>query len=143
MSTKPSYRGFTLFCSMPSPPPLRSMEVVELEEKDAGAISDGYHTFEELYTMRHLLFMSFLRGDASAWKSKTHRQDGKIEPCWDGWFLAGTVLRTNQDFTPRQISFHLPMAYWDLCHVKEVENAPEWDGHTSQDVINRLTEWLR
>ena len=30
------------------------------------------------------------------------------------------------------------MKYWDLFNVKELEKAPKWDGHTSDQAINRL-----
>ena len=29
--------------------------------------------------------------------------------------------------------------YWDLFDIEELERAPEWDGHTPTDAINRIT----
>ncbi len=108
-------------------------------ECDAGKVSDGYHTFEELYEHRCLLFLAFQslwRRDAlardQAWKSRRHH-DGTS---YDGWFIAGMALPQGQ------ISYHIPEKYWDLCDAPERETAPEWDGHTSQDVIERLRDWL-
>ena len=31
--------------------------------------------------------------------------------------------------------------YWNVFHVKELERAPEWDGHTPQEAIDRLQKW--
>lgn len=37
--------------------------------------------------------------------------------------------------------YHLPMSEWDNCKwANTLENAPEWDGHTSADVLKRLAE---
>lgn len=30
------------------------------------------------------------------------------------------------------------MKYWEKIKSYEITNAPEWDGHTSEDVINLL-----
>lgn len=38
----------------------------------------------------------------------------------------------------KQISYHLPIKYWDKVLCKEVEKADERDWHTSQDVLDRL-----
>jgi hypothetical protein len=115
---------------------------------DAGEVSDGYHTFNELYEHRHLLFcamsrLSFdlaFRGQREAlycWKAHTHWIDGKIEPVWDGWFIAGIEIGG------KMITYHLPIEYWNLFNGIEREQAPPHDGHTSQDVIDRLREWLK
>ena len=39
----------------------------------------------------------------------------------------------------KQITYHLPIAYWDETEFAEtLDLAPEWDGHTSDDVLERL-----
>ena len=40
----------------------------------------------------------------------------------------------------KQITYHLPARYWhEVCEFAEIlEKAPEWDGHTSDDVLKRL-----
>lgn len=39
------------------------------------------------------------------------------------------------------ISYHLPLSKWDECaFANEFEKAPEWDGHTSNDVLERLKQ---
>lgn len=110
---------------------------------DVGEVSDGYHTFNELYEHRYLLYcalsqMAALRREAPyAWKSKTHWIDGNLEPVWDGWFVAGIELGG------KMITYHLPLEYWDLFEGIDREQAPPHDGHTSLDVIERLKGWLR
>lgn len=106
----------------------------------AGQISDGYHTFDELYDHRCLLFLAFqalwnhqAEPFSGAWKAKKHADGSEFK----GWFIAGLTM------VQGQISYHIPMKYWDLCKALERENAPEWDGHTSQDVIQRLQDWLK
>ena len=109
-------------------------------ECDTGKVSDGYHTFDELYDHRCLLFLMFLEMNRSEppspnstmWKSRKH-SDGEA---WEGWFIAGVELKG------QPITYHIPDKYWDLCRVEERETAPVWDGHTSGDVITRLIGWL-
>ncbi len=101
-------------------------------------ISDGYHTFTELYEHRCLLFACLIstlvnEGFKQAWKSKQH-SDGTE---FDGWFIAGLDLPTGT------VTYHLPNNLWDLVYAPERNQAPVWDGHTSPDVIERLTNWLK
>lgn len=94
---------------------------------DPGEISDGYHTFNELYRHRYALFAvacKFLGG----WKSRLHA-DGTM---FDGHFIAGAE-------TPQgPVTYHMPIRVWGGFRCREFDRAPEWDGHTSQDVIDRL-----
>lgn len=100
-------------------------------------ISDGYHTFGELYEHRVALFIALCSvipygkytDNILVWKSKLHH-DGTS---YDGWFIAGIGKDKGQ-----QISYHLPISKWDDCVCDEYERAPEWDGHTSNDVLERL-----
>lgn len=106
-----------------------------------GQISDGHHTFDELYEHRHALFFALMlssSGDAETWMSKLH-DDGSS---FDGWFIAGIGLSTGP------ITYHLPMRLWDRfvsAGFDVLEKAPKWDGHTSNDVINRLytADWSK
>jgi hypothetical protein len=101
---------------------------------DRGSISDGYHTFDELYEHRHMLFISLCNAFwKESWRSKLH-EDGTMFD--GGWFIAGFEV-PNQG----QITYHLPIRLWDLLDCREVERAPKWDGHTAQDVIERLRRW--
>ncbi|WP_234923241.1 hypothetical protein [Salmonella enterica] len=55
-------------------------------KKDMGEVSDGYHTFNELYAHRVRLFSTLMNAfPESAWWSFQHH-DGEQ---WDGWVLAG------------------------------------------------------
>lgn len=109
---------------------------------DAGEISDGYHTFNELYEHRYLLFcgvaaLAWSKGRQYCWKSRTHWIDGNLEPVWDGWFVAGIEIGG------KMITYHLPLEYWSLFNGIDRLKAPPHDGHTSLDVIERLKEWLK
>lgn len=97
-----------------------------------GRVSDGYHSFDELYYHRCLLFCAFLKHHDS-WKSRLH-SDGSS---WPGWFVAGADLKG------KQITYHLPNEMWKLCPAMTVDRAPEWDGHDSSQVCDRIEEWLR
>ena len=95
-----------------------------------GDLSDGYHTFNELYHHRAVLFSVICNSNSDkAWKSK-HHGDGTM---YDDMFIVGIE-------TPEgQATYHYDMEpYWDMFNVKELPNAPEWDGHTPTDAINRI-----
>lgn len=99
------------------------------------SVSDSYHTFEELYSHRMLLYISLMKSYPHiSWKSKKHN-DGTG---FDGYFIAGMKLPTGN------VTYHIINKFWDLLsNIKELEVAPEWDGHTSNDVLNRLNEWCK
>lgn len=106
---------------------------------EPGEVSDGYHTFNELYEHRCLLFCMVAQVFAISniknwrtWKSWKH-DDGSDYP---GWFIAGLDLGAGT------VTYHLPASMWELYAGEYLDNAPEWDGHTSSDVINRLRNWL-
>lgn len=91
---------------------------------------DGYHTFGELYDHRIALWIAFCKFFGGVWRTKTHSDGSKIED----WFVLG--LGQKSGF---QITYHLPMKEWDRCGFAEtLDKAPEWDGHTSDDVLERL-----
>lgn len=103
--------------------------------------SDGYHTFKELYELR-LLYNAHLfnewakQGLYDVHKSQRHN-DGELCFGRDDYFIVVATLPTGQ------ISNHYPMSDWALFHCESVEKAKaQWDGHTSQDVANRLRQAL-
>lgn len=103
---------------------------------DKNKISDGYHTFGELYEHRIELFimMCIMYKRTSykyqIWKSQLHSDGSK----YDGWFILGIG-----DHPGKQISYHLPMSKWGECYFADtLSKAPEFDGHTSADVLKRL-----
>ena len=97
------------------------------EETDQ--ISDGYHTFDELYEHRHALFGIVCKLH-NGWKSKLHN-DGSF---FDDWFIAGCNLED------KQITYHLPLIFFDSFPAKKLKRAPVWNGHTSNDVIDILKD---
>ena len=104
----------------------------ELEAESIGKISDGYHTFEELYYHRMILFAVICNQNSrNAWKSKLHA-DGTM---YEDYFIVGVT-------TPKgDYSYHYHIDYWDKFDVAEIKKAPEWDGHKPED-IGRLFSLL-
>ena len=108
-----------------------------IESKLSGEIStkeitDGHHTFKELYKHRIILFCTLcnLLPEIS-WKSRKH-YDEENDPMFDENFIAGIN-------TPKGIAtYHIKLKYWDLFEVKEIEKAPKYDYYSSDDVITRI-----
>lgn len=100
------------------------------EETNKGEISDGYHTFNELYHHRAILFSVICNSNKElAWKSRLH-DTGDM---YDGMFIVGIE-------TPEgQATYHYDIEpYWDMFEVKKLQNAPKWDGHTPDEAIRRI-----
>lgn len=91
-----------------------------------GEISDGYHTFDELYYHRMILFSVICNTYKNkAWKSWKH-DNGTM---YDDYFIIG-ISTDEGDFT-----YHYHKKYWNVFKVKELVKAPVFDGHTSKDII--------
>lgn len=109
------------------------------EQIDTGLISDGYHTFNELYEHRHALMLALMKAvPQHSWFSRRHHDD---ELCFrDGeWFIVGAELPESGTVT-----YHLPMRLWGLAELTgaaELERGRPWDGHTANDVVHRLKAW--
>ncbi|KZM68152.1 hypothetical protein [Nocardia terpenica] len=107
---------------------------------ETGKISDGSHTFDELYEYR-CLYHAFAAnrwaqtGDYEVHRSRCHH-DG--EPCGDGeWFIV--VAETPEG----QVNNHYPLKHWDRFYrVPERDRAAEWDGHTPAQAAERLAKIL-
>ena len=106
--------------------------------EDKGEISDGYHTFNELYEFRKMYnaaaFNAWVKeGLYDVHKSKCH-SDGL--PCFNGgWFIVMAVLPGGQ------VSNHYRLEDWDLFQCPEEPFVKHhYDGHGAQDVLNRLEE---
>lgn len=99
-----------------------------------GDLSDGYHTFNQLYYQRCILFASLVRlNKDKSWKSFKH-SDGKY--CFDSngeWFIVGI------DTPLGSYTYHYEKKYWDLFECQELECGKEWDGHTEEDVTRLLS----
>ncbi len=116
------------------------MEKITIEVPKVGAISDGYHTFDELYEHRITLYIALCKQIASywdaecapnpVWRSQKHSDGSNIE----GWFVLGLYQDNNS-----QITYHLPNDRWDETEFAvSLEKAPDFDGHTSADVLERI-----
>lgn len=93
-------------------------------------ISDGYHTFDELYYHRMVLFSIICNEHKDiSWKSKQH-DDGTM---FDDSFIAG-ITTPQGDYT-----YHYHMDHWDMYDVRELEHAPKYDGHKPSDITRLLS----
>lgn len=95
-----------------------------------GKVSDGYHTFDELYHHRAVLFAVICNNNPElAWKSKLH-DTGDM---YDGMFIVGI------DTPKGQATYHYDIEpYWNIFNVQELDHAPKWDGHTPDEAIVRI-----
>lgn len=101
---------------------------------DVGKVSDGYHTFNELYEHRCLLFINLVMANQKhAFKTKRDQNKEK----WESWFILG--MRTPYG----QITYHIPKYYWSLVDVEVIDHNAEYDGHTAADVLTRLIDMAR
>ncbi len=130
------------------------MEVITIQRLDGpheisvlatNSVSDGYHTFGELYDHRITLFITLCRlynkheaktkwitGEphVGVWRSQKHSDN----TMFDGWFVMGMGTENGQ-----QITYHLPLSRWDETSFADtIGFAPVWDGHTPQDTLDRL-----
>lgn len=110
-----------------------------------GEVSDGYHTINELYRYRMLynaaffnaLYAEYSERDTAIGPIVKSRKHSDGELCFGGgWFIVVANLPTGQ------ISNHYRDEYWDLFKVLEVEQAPEYDGHTPAVAADRLEKYL-
>lgn len=115
-------------------------------------ISDGYHTFDDLYNHRMILtaaVCTLLKLENNwertsetsligrCYRSWQHHPDDA--PIFDGMFIVVIEL-------PRvgQISYHYNAEHWDKFSMCEtVQHAPKWDGHTAEDTITRIEDFIR
>lgn len=106
--------------------------------ENIGNISDGYHTFDELYEHRIQNFIALCKvlntRDGEYYRNDEHLTWRTIPV--DGWFVLGIHREKG-----KQITYHLPESKY-----KEVTNiailmkplGDNFDGHTSADVLERL-----
>lgn len=108
------------------------------ELKSTDDVSDGYHTFGELYEHRITLYIALCsciaesEFDKVVWRSKLHSDGSEFK----GWFVLGIWKEKGE-----QITYHLPLSKWkDTNFAETLEKAPEWDKHTSEDVLKRISD---
>ena len=104
-----------------------------------GEVSDGYHTFDELYNIRMLYNAAFFNELAKDNKYNVHKSkkhsDG--EECFGGgWFIVMATLPTGQ------ICNHYKLEDWDLFHCEERDCADICDGHDAKAGAKRLKAFV-
>jgi len=107
---------------------------------DKGEVSDGYHTFNELYEYRMLYNAAFFNTVALFGLYDVHKSRKHSDGCYpfgnSNWFVVMAELPTGQ------ISNHYEMKDWDKFQIPEKECANAWDGHTPKDVAERLAKYV-
>lgn len=116
-------------------------DIDQMPDDKKTELSDWYHSFKELYSHRVKLFIALCNAiigtlpkseEQTPWKSKNH---------WDGlamfewWFIAGIGYKKWETLT-----YHLPIEEWDNLRSVEIQKSPEFDGHTSEDVLTLLSK---
>lgn len=110
-----------------------------LEGFEENELSDGHHTFNELYEFRKMYNACLFNEWAAQGKFEVHkswRHNDGLE-CFPHsrhtWFIVSAKLPAGI------ISNHYKSDDWELFQVPEVENALfEYDGHTGTDVLERM-----
>jgi hypothetical protein len=125
------FEGERIICVPEAPDAVRIVAAM-----NRGLISDGYHTMDELYQHRRVLWVTLCRlvkhfdMGRMVWRSDKH-SDGSS---FAGWFVLGISAAQGQ-----QMTYHLPVTMWQQCEFAEtLDRAPEFDGHTPADVLERL-----
>jgi len=109
---------------------------------DTERISDGSHTFEDLYNHRIILYLSILglikdNPNYKVWYAHKH-SDGSV---WKGWIVVGVL----NILTTEQISYHMDSKYEYILasmNVLMLEFGLVWDGYSADDVLDRLLNWF-
>ncbi len=139
------FRNFFFLQPLNEQPPMEEFfnAFIEFLKKEkpgefhSGYISDGFHSFDELYAYRMAynaaLFNEFaLNGKYDAHKSLRHA-DGEL--CFGGgWFVVVAELPAGQ------ITNHYPVKDWEHFRIPEREKAAEWDGHSPGVALQRLLD---
>lgn len=99
---------------------------------DIEDLSDGYHTFRQLYYQRMMLFAAIVKQNKDkAWKSLRH-EDGEL--CFGGgWFIVGV------DTPEGSYTYHYEDNYFSLFDCEELACGKHWDGHTDKDVTRLMS----
>ena len=96
-------------------------------------ISDGHHTFDELYEQRMLYHAAWVNSAPSAYgshKSLNHNDGG---PCFGGGFF---VVSSR---VPGLVTNHYKLKDWDMFQIPAEPNELwEFDGSTPQDSLDHL-----
>lgn len=103
---------------------------LKAQEPITGETNDGYHTFNELYHHRAVLFSVIVANyHDRAWKSKKHH-DGTM---YEDMFIVGI------DTPAGQATYHYNInPYWDMFDCQVLDIAPAWDDHTPEQALERI-----
>lgn len=117
-----------------------------------GSTSDGYHTFDELYEHRTGLLASLcnltasclyhfgLEDDLHRFVFKSwHHHDGDM---YDGMFIVGINCAQRPNELAKWATWHCEGEWWDRFDIPELDRAPEWDGHTPADALERVVGYF-
>lgn len=113
-------------------------KIETLKDSDVEKISDGYHTFEEVYDLKMMYNATLFNlwaelGKYDVHKSKLHN-DGE-KPFGGGYFIVVAKLPKGQ------ISNHYKLEFWDLFKIPtEPKVKFKFDNHTDKTVISRLKD---
>lgn len=113
-------------------PPAQPDGYVKIPDTGIDDLSDGYHTFRQLYYQRMMLFATIVKQNRDkAWKSLRH-EDGEL--CFGGgWFIVGV------DTPEGSYTYHYEDSFFSLFDCEELECGKHWDGHTEKDVARLLS----
>lgn len=103
---------------------------------DIGLVSDGYHTFNELYDHRAALMIALMSVTPNSWWATEH---------FDGSMFSDSVI-CGINLPNGMVTYHIAKKYSEdlaAAGIKKLDKAPEWDGHTSEDVFKRLLAFSR
>lgn len=107
-------------------------EYKDRTKNSADDISDGYHTFGDLYKHRTYLLALAMIHLPYAWKARKH-EDGTM---FDGMFVVGFP-------TPNgMVTYHCDNEYWNDFKVPEIPHAPHFNGYSDADVLDREKAFL-
>ena len=114
------------------------IQPIKEELKDLKETLDVVYQFRLMYNA--LLFNEWHKhSEVEVYKSKRH-SDGSIpfECDSEDWFVVVAILPTG-----KQITNHYRMDHWNYFKIPEYDKVKdEFDGHTSDDVLDRLMELL-
>ena len=120
-----------LFVNEPYNEPGKRNVYVCKEDIKTKQISDGWHSFADLYTHRMILTLALAKAHPDkVVKSKLHADNTMFDDSFIVYFN-----------TPKGgYSYHYDLKYWDLFKdVKTVPNAPKYDGHKPEDIDRLLS----
>ena len=110
------------------------VSTVTVEVVDTNEVSDGYHSYGELYDHRTVLFaLVTAMTSRRTWRSRQH-EDGSM---FEGMFIVGWEAEDGE------VTYHVEDRYWHVFgHCQTLERAPHFDGYTAADILKRLIEHL-